>query len=90
MKITIETEKLDKGSLLAALAEIDREVATRYRVYPKWIAEKKITERDASNRTAALLVARMACAAIAKGMLACGTRRDDAVTPAEHEPSPDA
>ena len=74
MNLSIDVGKLDKGSLMLAIAEIDREVATRYRVYPKWVAEKKITQRDAELRTAALQVARMACVAIAKGMAKCGTR----------------
>lgn len=40
------------------VAELDREIATRKRVFPKWVAEGKISDKDAAQRMARLVAAR--------------------------------
>jgi hypothetical protein len=73
MLITVNTTTgdgtIDQGALLSAMSEIDREIATRQRVYPNWIAAGKIKEREASLRVAALVIARSALAAMGRGMI---------------------
>ena len=74
MKIIIEAEPKsgvsDHNAIMSALAEVDRELVVRSRVYPGWIAAGKITSHDASRRLASMVVARGALAAIAKALLA--------------------
>jgi hypothetical protein len=36
------------------LAEIERELRMRYRNYPRWVAEGKMTQRDATKRIAVM------------------------------------
>jgi hypothetical protein len=45
----------NRTTLKEAIAEIDREMKTRARVYPKWIKQNLITEEEANKRTSALL-----------------------------------
>ena len=46
------------------VAELDREIATRKRVFPKWVAEGKIADKDAAQRMARLVAARETFAAL--------------------------
>lgn len=72
MKVTIELDGVDLVKAWAARSELTREVQLRCRVYPRWIAEKKMTQADADLRMAALGNSLVIVNAVVAGLEAAG------------------